>query len=43
MGKPKELWETLTSLGMPKKTLISNFNVVETNNTLTFDKKLYIS
>ena len=37
--KPKELWETLKSLGMPKKTLISNFNAVESNNSLTFDKK----
>ena len=39
--KPKELWETLKSLGMPKKTLISNFNAVESNNALTFDKKNY--
>ena len=36
--KPK-LWQTLKSLGMPQKTLISNFNTVESNNTLTFDKK----
>ena len=27
---------------MPKKTLISNFNAVESNNALTFDKKNYI-
>ena len=40
IGKPKELWETLKSLGMPQKTLISNFNAVESNNALTFDKKL---
>ena len=39
IGKPKELWETLKSFGMPQKTLISNFNVVEGNNALTFDKK----
>ena len=39
IGKPKELWETLKFLGMPKKTLISNFNAVESNNALTFDKK----
>ena len=39
IGKPKELWETLKSLGMPQKTLISNFNAVESNNALTFDKK----
>ena len=24
---------------MPQKTLISNFNAVESNNALTFDKK----
>ena len=39
IGKPKELWETLKSLDMPQKTLISNFNAVESNNALTFDKK----
>ena len=39
IGKPKELWETLKFLAMPKKTLISNFNAVESNNALTFDKK----
>ena len=39
IGKPKELWETLKSLGMPQKTLISNFKAVESNNALTFDKK----
>ena len=39
IGKPKELWETLKFLGMPKKTLISNFNAIESNNALTFDKK----
>ena len=31
--------ETLKSLGMPKKILISNFNAVESNNALTFEKK----
>ena len=39
IGKPKELWETLKPLGMLKKTMISNFNVVESNNALTYDKK----
>ena len=29
IGKPKELWETLKSLGMLQKTLFSNFNAVE--------------
>ena len=39
IGKSKEVWETLKSLGMPQKTLISGFNAVESNNGLTFDKK----
>ena len=39
VGKPKELWETLKSLGMPHKSLISNFNAIESNITLIFDKK----
>ena len=26
---------------MPKKTLVSNFNAVESNNGLTFDRKNY--
>ena len=29
IGKPKELWESLKSLGMPNKTMISNFNAIE--------------
>ena len=39
IGKPKGLWETLKSLCMPQKTLISSSNAVESNNTLPFDKK----
>ena len=39
IGKPKELWETLKSLGIPQKTLISNLNANESNNALTFDRK----
>ena len=35
IGKPKELWESLKSLGMPNKTVISNFNAIEQGNTLT--------
>ena len=27
--KPKELWNTLKSLGMPKKTVVSNFNAID--------------
>ena len=38
IGKPIELWETLKSLAMPQKTLILNFNAVESNNAVTFDK-----
>ena len=38
-GKPKELWESLKSLGMPNKTVISNFNATEQGNTLTHDTR----
>ena len=33
-------FKTLESLGISKKRLISNFNAIERNNPLTFDKKL---
>ena len=33
IGKPKELWESLKSLGMPKRTVISNLNAIEENDT----------
>ena len=33
IGKPKVLWESLTSLDMPNKTMISNFNGIEDNDT----------
>ena len=37
IGKPKQLWESLKYLGMPNKTLISNFNAMDNNNdTLTY-------
>ena len=39
IGKPKELWESLKSLGMPNKTVISNFNAIEEGNTLTHDTR----
>ena len=39
IGKPKELWEFLKYLGMPNKTLISNFNMMEDNDTLTYDTR----
>ena len=37
IGKPKELWESFISLGMPNKTVTSNFNSIEENDTLTYD------
>ena len=40
IGKPKELWESLKSLGMPNETVISNFNAIEENDTLTYDTRL---
>ena len=36
----EKLFKTLKFLGIPKKRLISNFNTIERNNPLTFDKKL---
>ena len=39
VGKPKELWNTLKSLGMPKKTVVSNFNAIDDNKSLTYDMK----
>ena len=37
ISKPKELWESFKSMGMSNKTVISNFNATEENDTLTFD------
>ena len=37
ISKPKELWESLKSMGMSNKTVISNFNAIEENDTLTYD------
>ena len=37
IDKPKELWESLKSLGMPNMTVISNFNAIEECNSLTHD------
>ena len=39
IGKPKELWESLKALGMPSKTVISNFNAIAENDTLTYDTR----
>ena len=39
VGKPKELWNTLKFLGMPKKTVVSNFNAIDDNKSLTYDIK----
>ena len=37
IGKLRELWESLKSLGMPNKTVISNLNVIDDSNVLTRD------
>ena len=37
VGKPKELWNTPKSLGMPTKTVVSNFNAIDDNKPLTYD------
>ena len=37
IGKSKELWESLKSLGMPNKRY--NFNSIEENDTLTYDTR----
>ena len=37
IGKPEELWEFLKYLGMSHKTLISNLNAMQDNDTLTYD------
>ena len=39
IDKPKELRESLKSLGMPNKTVISSFNAIEEGNTLTHDTR----
>ena len=39
-GKPKELWESFKSLGMPNKTVIFIFNAIEQNHILTYDTRL---
>ena len=39
IGKPKELWESLKYIGMPNKTLISKFNAMQNNDTLTYDTR----
>ena len=39
IGKPKELWKSLNSLGMSNEIVISNFNAIEEDNTLTHDNR----
>ena len=39
IDKPKEIWESLKYLGKPNKTLLSNFNAMEDNDTLTLDTR----
>ena len=43
LAKPKELWNTLKSFGMPKKMLVSNFNEIDDNESLTYDIKTMFS
>ena len=39
VGKSKELWNTLKSLGMPNRMVVSNFNAIDNNKSLTYDIK----
>ena len=39
IGKPKELWEPFKSLSTPNKTVVSNFNAIEENITLSYDAR----
>ena len=39
VDKPNELCNTLRSLGMPKKTVVFNFNAIDNNKSLTYDIK----
>ena len=43
MENQKNYGKCSSSLGMPKKTLISNFNAVESNNALTVNQKKTIA
>ena len=40
VGKPKELWNTLKSPGMPKKAVVSNFNAIDNTKSITHDIKI---
>ena len=40
VGKPIELWNTMKSLGMPKKTVVSNFKLIDNYKSLTCDIKI---
>ena len=39
VGKPIELWNTVKSLAMPKKAVVSNFKLIDNNKSLTCDIK----
>ena len=39
VDKPNELCNTLKSLGMPRKTVVFNFNAIDNNKSLTYDIK----
>ena len=39
IGKPKELWKSLKSLGLPSKKATPSSICLENNGTLSFDSK----
>ena len=39
VGKAEELWNAMKYPGMSKKTLVSNFNAIDNNKSLTYDIK----
>ena len=39
VGKTKESQNTLKPLSMPKKTVVSNFSLIDNNKSLTYDIK----
>ena len=41
ISKPKELRESLKTLIMQNKTVIFNFNVIEKNDTLTYETFIF--
>ena len=39
IGKSKELWKTLKSLGLPSKASVCGTNALKVNNTMSFGNK----